>query len=86
MFNLHIQNHLVPEFSTYNIAHHYTLDIKPRLECDGEDMNCDLEDQPIEIMPPPAATSAATYHNTPAQTHYQPYQAADTTTYGAGYQ
>ena len=46
-----IPHGVTPDFSTYNIAHSHTLDLKLRLECAGEGMNLDIKHLPIEIAP-----------------------------------
>ena len=52
-FGIRLPSHepLQPEFSTYNIFRHYTINLKLRLECAGETIKCDLEDIPLELLP-----------------------------------
>jgi Arrestin (or S-antigen), N-terminal domain len=42
---------VTPDFSTYNISHFHTLNLKLRLQCAGEEMNFDIKDLPLEVLP-----------------------------------
>jgi hypothetical protein len=42
---------MTPDFSTYNIAHYHSLQLKLRLECAGEGMNFDVPELQLEITP-----------------------------------
>jgi hypothetical protein len=42
---------MTPDFSTYNIAHYHSLELKLRLECAGEEMNFDVPELPVQITP-----------------------------------
>ena len=42
---------VTPDFSTYNIVHFHTLNLKLRLQCAGEEMNFDIKDLPLEVLP-----------------------------------
>jgi hypothetical protein len=51
MYRARIPNGVTPDFSTYNIAHYHTLELKLRLECAGEVMNFDVTGLQVEITP-----------------------------------
>jgi hypothetical protein len=50
MHGVRIPSGVTSDFSTYNIAHYHTFELKLRLECAGEGMNFDMTDLRVEIM------------------------------------
>ena len=50
---------VTPDFSTYNIAHYHTLELKLRLECAGQGMTFDINYLPLEVTPQVAAAATA---------------------------
>jgi hypothetical protein len=51
MYRVRIPYGVTPNFSTYNIAHYHTLELKLRLECAGEVMNFDVPELQLEVTP-----------------------------------
>jgi hypothetical protein len=52
---------VTPDFSTYNIVHFHTLNLKLRLQCAGEEMNFDIKDLPLEVLPQIAGQDPPTW-------------------------
>jgi len=52
---------VTPDFSTYNIVHFHTLNLKLRLRCAGEEMNFDIKDLPLKILPQIAGQDPPTW-------------------------
>ena len=50
-FGARLPNGMTPDFSTYNIAHYHTLELKLRLDCAGEEMKFDLDHLSLEVVP-----------------------------------
>jgi hypothetical protein len=56
-----IPSGVTPDFSTYNITHFHTLNLRLRLLCAGEEMNFDIKDLPLEVVPRIASQDPPTW-------------------------
>jgi hypothetical protein len=78
MYGVRIPYGVTPDFSTYNIAHYHTIELKLRLECAGEVMNFDISELQMEMTPeiagqesqdPPAWEQSLANHDMSVEQH-----------------